>query len=287
MRQLIVNADDFGLTRGVNSAIEKGFREGIITSATLMATGDAFADAVEVAKRNPKLGVGCHLVLVGGRSVAPTEQVPSLANESGELPNSLLSFFAGVSTGRIRVEEIEREMRAQVQKIQRAGFALTHFDTHKHTHCHPRVMSVLARVAQDLGVPRVRKPFEDRRFARVSSNGAGRFSLQGAAALISLVVASSFSNLIRRTGLATPDYFCGISATGRIGPQALLQIISCLPEGTTELMCHPGYADAELESLQTRLKSEREQELASLLDPALRSALSARGVRLISYRELS
>src|SRR3984885_11405853 len=163
MKQLILNADDFGMTRGVNEGITRGHRDGILTSTTLMANDPEFDDAVSRAKQNPKLGVGCHLVLVGGPAVAPKEKVSSLADQNGNLPDSLGSFVARLSAGLIRTKAIDREMRAQIQKIRAAGIEPTHLDTHKHTHAHPKVMEVLGRVAKALGITRVRKPMENLR----------------------------------------------------------------------------------------------------------------------------
>ena len=112
MKQLILNADDFGLTPGVNRGIIRAHQEGILTSTTLMATAPAFEDAVALARANPQLGVGCHLVLVGGQAVTPYAEIPSLAAPDGKLPTSLAVFAANVSCGRIRAEEIGREVRA-------------------------------------------------------------------------------------------------------------------------------------------------------------------------------
>src|SRR5215469_5830931 len=146
MKQLILNADDFGLTRGVNEGIIKAHREGVLTSSTLMAGAAAFDHAVALAKQNPQLGIGCHLVLVGGKAVSQPGDIPSLAFHDGSLPDSLGTFVARLSSGMIRAKEIERELRAQVAKIRAAGIEPTHLDTHKHTHAHPVVMNAVARV---------------------------------------------------------------------------------------------------------------------------------------------
>src|ERR1700677_2331171 len=126
MKELILNADDFGLTRGVNEGIVSAHQDGILTSATLMATGPAFDDAVERALANPSLGVGCHLVLVGGKAVSPPAEIPSLADAAGKMPESLPAFVAKISTGKINPGEVERELRAQIKKIRPAGVERTH-----------------------------------------------------------------------------------------------------------------------------------------------------------------
>ncbi len=288
MKQLIVNADDFGLTAGVNAGIVRAFREGILTSTTLMANGAAFLDAVEQAKANPKLGVGCHLVLVGDRAIAPREAASSLVDRNGRLPVSLFSLVAKLVGGRVRVREIENEFRAQIACLRSAGIEPTHLDTHKHTHSIPQVMDAMMRVAQETGISRVRKPYEDTQHGAAAPKRNGNSQLrQRALAAAARSTAPRFGRLVRKTGVRTPDYFYGIHLTGSLRSEALLEILETLPDGTSELMSHPGLCDAVLQQLSTRLKHQREQELAALIDPAARRAVERQGIHLISYRELN
>lgn len=287
MKKLILNADDFGMTRGVNEGIVRAHREGILTSTTLMANGEAFDDAVERARANPELGVGCHLVLVGGKCVAPRESVSSLVDADGTLPDSLALFVARISSGMIRREEIERELRAQIAKIRAAGIEPTHLDTHKHTHAHPRVMEVLGQVAKECGIMRVRKPIEDLHDSWETSKAGGQgISLQILAAGAVRAIAPQFTTISKKYGLLSPDYFLGLATTGRLGPALLRGIIGTVGEGTTEIMLHPGICDADLARSGSRLQKHREDEMRGLLDPGVRSAITERGIRLISYREL-
>lgn len=140
MARLIINADDFGLTRGVNHAVEELHRAGALTSTTLMATGPAFDDAVEVAHANPTLGVGCHIVLTDGLPVSTPESIPSLIGPDGKsFRPSLIDFLQALLRGKIREEDIRREALAQIQKLQGVGIKPTHLDTHKHTHLFPAI----------------------------------------------------------------------------------------------------------------------------------------------------
>lgn len=286
MKELILNADDFGLTRGVNEGIVRAHREGILTSATLMANGPAFEDAVERAKQNPRLGVGCHLVLVGGLAVAPREKIPSLADRDGRLPRSIGVLMAKLSCGRVRSKDIETELRAQIEKLRRAGIEPTHLDTHKHTHVHPRVMIALGRVAQEFGITRVRKAVENLRDSwRMSRReGAGLQNLMAAATV--RAVALRFHTISRRYGLRSPDHFLGLALTGRLSGAALCRLIDTLPEGRTEIMVHPGICDTELAATGSRLQQQRQTELDGLLDPEVRRTIVNQGIRLISYRDL-
>ncbi len=288
MKSLILNADDFGMTCGVNQGIIRAHREGILTSTTLMANGPAFDDAVDKIEANPKLGVGCHLVLVGGKCVARREEVSSLADAQGNLSESLPMFVAKLSSGMIPSREIEREIHAQIEKIRDAGIAPTHLDTHKHTHAHPRVMEALGKVAKELGITRVRKPVENLHdsWQTMQADEKG-ISMQIVAAGAVRAVAPRFFAIARKYGLTFPDHFLGLAVTGQVSAAALRRMVDTLDEGSTEIMLHPGICDAELVHSGTRLREHRETELAALLDAGVRSALHERGIRLISYRELN
>src|ERR1700747_3574891 len=288
MKQLILNADDFGMTLGVNQGIIRAHREGILTSATLMANGQAFDDAVERARANKELGVGCHLVLVGGKCVATKDRVASLVDAGGNLPDSLPLFVAKISSGIIRTEEIERELRAQIGRVRAAGIEPTHLDTHKHTHAHPRVMEALGKVAKECGIARVRKPIENLRDSWETSQAGGQgVSLQILAAGAVRAIAPQFTAISRRYGLLSPDHFLGLAMTGQLSPTVLRGVIGTGVDGTTEIMLHPGICDADLARSGSRLQKQREDELQGLLDPGVRSAVTERGIRLISYRELN
>jgi hopanoid biosynthesis associated protein HpnK len=288
MKRLILNADDFGLTRGVNEGIIRAHREGILTSATLMACGPAFDHAVEVAKLNPRLGVGCHLVLVGGKAVAPLKEIPSLATKDGQLPDSLGSFVTRLSAGMIRPKEIESELRAQILKIRAAGIEPTHLDTHKHTHAHPVVMGALSRVARELGIPRVRKPMENLRDSWESSRGERPAMLpELLAAAAARMVTPMFQSASRRYDLRSPDHFLGLARTGRLRPEALCRMIGTIQDGSTEIMLHPGISDSELQTIETRLSWQRNAEMDALVDPGVKSAIEEHGIRLITYGDLN
>lgn len=288
MIELILNADDFGLTRGVNEGIIRAHRDGILTSATLMANGLAFEDAVERARAVPSLGVGCHLVLVGGRAVSAPGDIPSLVDREGKLPRSLGSLVTRLSAGFIREKHIEREFHAQIEKIRRAGIEPTHLDTHKHTHAHPRVMETLGRVARELGIARVRKPIENLRDSWKATRQRGTSSsAQIFAAAAVRAVAPCFRSVLRRYGLRSPDHFLGLVMTGRLDRAALRCMIDTLPAGRTEIMLHPGVADAGLAQTGSRLQEQRQAELEALIDPEIKSILAEQRVRLISFRELN
>ena len=287
MKRLIVNADDFGFTCGVNTGIVRAFKEGILTSTTLMANGDAFAHAVELAKANPELGVGCHLAAVGGKAVC--QGGGNLASKDGWLPKTLSQLIIKLAQGKIHSADIEREFAAQIERVLAVGITPTHLDTHKHSAVHPAVMRALVRVASDFNILRVRFPFE-----KVNSLRTGQTALlkrkiylkQRVVALTTTATARRFKRLMQQHSLKTPDFFFGVALTGLLDSEAICNVIESLGEGTTELMCHAGIYDAELEQGATRLKRERQQEFEALIDKRVQGSIDKHGVRLISYAEL-
>jgi len=289
MKRLIVNADDFGFTRGVNAGILRAFESGILTSATLMANGDAFDEAVTMARANPQLGVGIHLVAVGGRPLAPASEIASLVDRDGLLPRTLTDLIKRLARGRVRVEHLEREFAAQVERVRHAGITPTHFDSHKHAHTQPLVMTALARVANAFGVRAVRNPFESWRAPVITGVAArarrGIYLKQVVMSATVAVRARTFHRLVREHGLQAPDFFCGVRLTGLLDAEAARRIIEALRDGTTELMCHPAVYDDELERAATRLKRQRQRELEALSDDRVRRAIATEQVRLINYQE--
>jgi hopanoid biosynthesis associated protein HpnK len=290
MRRLIVNADDLGMASGVNCAIGEAHARGIVTSASLLANGMAFAEAVELARAMPSLGVGVHLNLTSGRPVARESEVPALVDARGMMRHTPASVGIGLAAGRVRVVEIERELRAQVEKILAAGIRPTHFDGHHHVHMLPQVFPVAARLAQEHGIGAMRLSVERpvalgsllRRFSAASvlrEYAAGRV-------LRIVAFACDFRGILHRAGLAAPDYFLGLSHTGHLDSESLLEILYNLPSGTSELMCHPGYADASLAATGTRLAAPREKELEALTAPAALEALARLRAERITFGEL-
>ena len=175
MRRLIINADDFGLTAGVNRAIIESHLQGVVTSATLMANADAFDDAIRLAKQTPTLGVGCHVVLVDGTPTLPPDDIPDLIDpNTGRFYQSLATFVGRALRNRIRPGQIEAEAFAQIRKIQAVGINLTHLDTHKHTHIFPAVLIPILRAAQAASIVAIRNPFEPPSISFFASSARSR-----------------------------------------------------------------------------------------------------------------
>ncbi|MGA7220878.1 MAG: ChbG/HpnK family deacetylase [Candidatus Sulfotelmatobacter sp.] len=290
VRRLIVNADDFGLTLGVNRAIVEAHTRGIVTSSTLMANGPAFEDAIRLAKTVPNLSVGCHVVLIDGAPVSNPKLLPSLAKISGEsarFAHGIKSFAARALAGRLHAGEIEMEVGAQIQKIHSAGIRISHLDTHKHTHLFPAVLRPLLRAARACGVHAIRNPFGPRKPLR-SSELLRRPTLWTRYAEVKILrsLAAKFREAAKRAGMLTPDGTFGVVVTGALDEKLFCAIANIIPEGTWEFVCHPGYNDDDLKSARTRLRESRETELRMLTMPEVKDVLSSAGIELISYRDL-
>lgn len=264
--RLIVNADDFGFNRDVNFGIVEAHQRGILTATTLMANGEAFDHAVGLARATPSLDVGCHAVLVQGRSVLdPSRPLPATLPELARaLLRSDISAF--------------HEIEAQVRRIVAAGIHPTHIDTHKHTHLMPPVLRAIARVAKEFGIPWVRRPFDFGIDARAGLT-------KRAVALGMRAMAPNFARTL--AGLRTTDYFTGFQITGSLDGRRLVETINRLPEGLTEFMSHPGRLGPELAAAPTRLKQSRAIELAALCSDEAREAIQRRGIELVCYRDLT
>ena len=279
--RLIVNADDFGLTGGVNRAIGELNAAGCLSSATLMADGSACGGAIAVARQHPALGVGCHVVLVDGSPCADPSAVPTLLGRGGRLRDSLAGFIWDLQRGRISEDEIETEAKAQIGRLQSAGVHVTHVDTHKHTHLFPRVTRPLMRAAMRCGVRAIRNPFEQPWSASLT-RGAFLRKLEVTALRR---FQASFQQLRRASGLHSTDGCIGVSATGSLDASTLQRILDEAPGGTWELVCHPGYNDADLGAVKTRLRETRNVEREALLRQIAAAVQSGR-VHLIGFSDL-
>jgi len=289
-RNLIVNADDLGWTAGVNCGIAESHRNGIVTSASLLANGEAFAEAVELARDTRGLGLGVHLNLNDGPPVAPRESVPSLVNDAGEFEGGPDSLLLKIATRGLSLREVELEWNAQISKVRDAGIEPTHLDGHKHVHMLPGLFEIVLRLAKRHGVGAIRVSHEASSLRSALSTGNSRAGVvlkQGVQARGLKLLARDAREQAERAGVSTADYFCGIAQTGELTKEGMARLLRSLPEGTTELMCHPGYADEALRKTATRLQGSRQKEVEILTDKEIRNLVASRGIRLIDYAFLA
>jgi len=251
-----------------------------VTSTTLMACAQATGEAAALAASAPSLGVGCHVVLVDGRPTLPTSAIPSLVEHgTGAFRQSLVAFLARLFTGRIRPAEIEAEAAAQIERLQSLGLNLTHIDTHKHTHMFPAVLRPVLRAARAAGIRAVRNPFEPGWAVRAT---AGASWARAAEVNVLRRLQDRCQQIIAEEGFATTDGTIAMVGTGILNADVLRSLLGRLPEGTWELVTHPGYNDADLDKVRTRLRASREIERE-----ALKTIKEFPDLELISYADLT
>lgn len=267
MGRLIINADDFGLTAGVNRAIIELHQAGVLTSASLMAKASATEEAIELARSTPSLGVGCHVVLVDGEPLlSPQRDIPNLAAAaSGALQPTLSRFLETLACNMFSHAlegEIEAEAAAQIALLQNRGLRLTHIDTHKHMHMFPAVLRPVLRAARAAGIRAVRNPFEPAWSLRATT---GAPWIRRAEVSLLRWLEPTFRRIVAEEGFSTTAGALGVLATGTLDAATVASLVSALPEGTFELVSHPGYNDAQLAQVRTRLLASRETEREALL----------------------
>ena len=284
MTRLIVNADDFGLTSGVNRAIVELHQSGVLTSATLMARAAATAEAIEMARSTPSLGVGCHVVLVDGTpALSAAHDIPNISEATRQrflptLGQFLSTIYRQAAPGKIE-HQIEIEARAQIQSLQQCGVHLTHIDTHKHTHMFPLVLRPVLRAARSCGIRAVRNPFEPQWSINATPNAP---LVRRVEVRLLRLLAARFRRIAAEEGFVTTEGALGVLATGTLDAAAVASLLHALPAGGVfELVTHPGYNDADLAAAHTRLLASRETERA-----ALQALRNTHDIDLISFARL-
>jgi predicted glycoside hydrolase/deacetylase ChbG (UPF0249 family) len=273
MRLLVINADDLGLAPGVNRGILQAHTAGTVTSASLLATGSAFDDAIELLRTDgSRLSVGLHLDLVSGRPIA---HVPSLTDPATGSFYPLRRLVWRALRRLVRAEEVARECDAQLARLRAAGLRPTHVDSHCHTHVLPGVLPAVVDAARRANVHLLRRPIGRLRAGTIGASAKG-MALRAAWA-------------IAARDLTLPpavDHFRGLELYGRVDFGArLLDLLDALPAGTTELLVHPGFLDDTLTAIDP-YTAEREREVHALTSEAVRARLHRGDIRLIPMSEV-
>ena len=283
MSKLIVNADDFGLHPEVNAGIIAGHEQGIITSTSLLASGQAFEEAVALAEQHPHLGIGVHVCLVGGLApVSPVDSVRSLLTEEGVFPSSYIELMKWMYTGKINYQELYTEIRAQFEKIKHTPLTITHVDGHQHMHVLSQVLPMVVSLMKEYNWQRMRIPEEAIFFTNGVTNPvrwAGKVGLSR--------VAHKARKFAQTMHVTTPDHFWGMINGGQLNEEALLGILERVAsqEGVHEIMTHPGASNAILGDLYP-WGYHWEQELAAMQSPRVKAFLEAHDISLINFGDL-
>lgn len=275
---MIFNADDFGRSSAINAAVVCAHREGVLTSASLMVTGDAFAEAVSLARATPTLAVGLHLVVSGGRAALSPHQIPHLVDARGRFPDDPLRVGLRYACDRAAQEELAREIAAQFERFAATGLPLSHVNGHHHLHMHPVIFNLLLPLAQRYGAHGVRVPRDDLRLAL-------RYDRRGAAAKIAWSLGLSLvcgwgARRARRGRLTVVDRVYGVMQSGQMHEAYVVTVLRELTAPTAELYFHPS-----LEASEEAL-GPNAGDLAALLSPVVREVIVARKLRLATYATL-
>ncbi|BAZ51623.1 YdjC-like protein [Nostoc sp. NIES-4103] len=278
-RFVIINGDDFGFSRGVNQAIIQAHEQGVLTSTSLMVTGDAADEAIALARTHPNLAVGLHLVLVCGRAVLPPSQIPHLVDSMGNFSNSPLQAGLNYQFHPAAREELRQEIRGQLEKFCESGLTLSHVDGHLHLHTHPVVMRILVELAQEFKIRVIRLPSEE-----LGIN----LKLNRSSLLTKLVWAGVFGRLRRYSedlltsqGIAFAKRVYGLLQTGSMTEEYLLGLIPQIQADLVEIYSHPAVVNHG-EALNGPLGAG-EAELAALLSKQVREVLIANNFELTNY----
>jgi hopanoid biosynthesis associated protein HpnK len=279
MKKIIINADDFGLCAPVNEGIALAHRRGVLTSATLMTNTPGFDQAVALARENPALGVGIHLNIVRGRPLSPPETIPTLIGRDGRFPADAGRILRNLALGRIKADEIERELRAQIEKALATGLPLTHLDSEKHLHAAPPVFKIALRLGKEYGFRKIRFIRE----CAISRHPAQSLKAAWLSACCGLM-----KRRVREAGFVITDAFYGICNSGRMSALRLRRIFQSAGEGTAEIGLHPGFQTPELFAVEAEvgryyINAFRERELQALLDPGLPAIARAANVALVNF----
>lgn len=281
MKNLIINADDFGLAEDVNQAIIQGHHNGCITSTSLMPTGDAVEDAVRLAENDPELGVGVHLTLVAEKPVLPPDKVPSLVDENGYFFADHMVFIKKYLCGSINMAELRLECEAQIKRIEDFGIKPSHLDSHQHLHVLPKVMSLCLDLAQKHRIEKMRIPAEGYMFSGGYPVSAGRMLAKCGLTFL----AERARQKAARAGIIMPNHFFGMVAGGHMEETYLKNILAALPAGTSEIMMHPGL-HSELLAKKYSWQYHWTDEYNAVTSPKISQYLKENHVNLISFKEL-
>jgi len=277
LKQLIVNADDFGLTTGVNRGILRAYKDGIVTSASLLVTGSAFEEAVALARQNPELEVGLHLALVEERAVLGGEALPTLVDETGRLPRTSGEFFRRAVLGRINWDEVEREIAAQIARFQKTGLRLCHLNSHQHLHMFPPVFQIVRRLTRRMDNVWIRNPAGPWR--KAPGVRMERWVQQLGLNLTCLATRGLHDPPLQQM----PDGMYGFEVGGCLTGSVLEQIFRKIPDGLYELICHPGEDDADTRTRYSHWGYRWAEELEALTAPETRVVLQEQGIVLTSF----
>lgn len=281
--KLIINGDDFGKSPEVNEAIICAFKAGTLTSCSLMVTGEAFDDAVRLAREQDGLAVGLHLVTVQGKAVLPPSEIPMLVDRDGHFPESPTHAGLKHYFSRSARQQLARELAAQFEKFQATGLKLSHVDSHLHMHVHPVIFALALELAEQYGVKRMRLPRDD--FWLGIRSSRKRLMSKAVTALVFGMLTRRMKKQLLDRGFSFADRVYGHYSSGEMSIGYTLFILDHLSAGTNEVYFHPAVAlDVLLSSPE---QQKRREEFEVLTSRVLRERLQAPDIELTDYFRLA
>jgi hopanoid biosynthesis associated protein HpnK len=270
-RRLIVNADDFGRSSSINRAVIQAHREGILTSASLMVNEPAAAEAIDLAREHPRLGIGLHLTLLCGHSALKPAEIPGLVNSAGEFADEPAQVGCRYFFKRDLREQLQREIHEQFKKFRKTGLHLEHVNGHLHLHLHPVIFRILMEDSRELGIERMRLTFDP--FWLNMSLASGHWGYRTFHTLVYHCLSAKARPWFRRLGVRHTRYVFGLLQNARVDEKYISRLLPRLPVGDSELYSHPSLDDFK-------------NELDALISPRVRNQIDALGIELIGYRNL-
>jgi hopanoid biosynthesis associated protein HpnK len=271
VRRLIVNADDFGRSRSINQAVIRAHREGVLTTASLMVNEPDCAEAVALAKQNPKLGVGLHLTLLMGHSALSPKKIPDLVNAQGEFSNDPVGVGFRYFFKADLLEQLRAEIHAQFARFRETGLPLDHVNGHLHMHLHPVVFSILMKDAEKLGIRHLRLTREP--FWKDVPLAKGRRLYRAAHSLIYVFLAGRARSALKRKQIRHTQQVYGLLQNDRVDETYILKLLDILPPGDSELYSHPSL-------------DKFKHEFDALISPKVKSLMQQKNIQLIRYQDL-
>ncbi len=291
MKKIIINADDFGLTEGVNNGIVRAYREGILTSASLMVNMPGFEDALKLIRENPGLDIGIHINIVRGKPVLPAYKVRTLTDKNGFFLRDIFKILKGIYQKKISLTELEFECDAQIKKALDRGIIITHLDSEKHLHLIKSISEICIKLIKTYGIFKMRVVNELAYLRKLTFNPLSIFRAGLYKTLLVNLASKQVRVLNQMHSVKNPDYSYGLYESGNMTAEKYEKLFYCLKDGVTEIICHPGYIAGEQENSflyreRYHLNVAREHELHALLNPKLKELFRKLNIRLISYKEM-
>ncbi len=277
MKKLIVTADDFGLTKSISEGVIKAYRDGIVTFLNIMPTGEAFRDTVCLLSDLKLDSIGAHLSLTEATPLSDPASIPSLIQKDNAFYKNHNDFLINFLLKKIDRDHIHIEFKRQLDELQKIGIRITCLSSHEHIHMLPQMLEIFIQLAKEYNIPAIRYPYKE--------TILGKFDIKKQyKSLVMSFFEKGMENVLNEAAIKHTDHFLGFLDSGKLEEDTLIDMLYSLKEGTTELVCHPGFLGPEiLERYKFHINCE--QELSALTSRRVNNFIKERNIELITYLE--